>query len=110
MALSSAQWGPLRSGPGAPGILEREDRRKQAVCEERVVTMEPNQEITAQAERVWPRWCLTLGSHTAEPLGGLAVYSGCAEQTQAAEQAGLGQPLWRGNRRYPLVTEDTLWS
>lgn len=60
--VPSAQWGPLKSGPGAPGILERErereDRRKLVVCEERVVTVEPNQEITAQAERVWPRWCL----------------------------------------------------
>lgn len=74
------------------------------MCEERVVTVVSNQEITVQAERgfglggAFP-WASVQQNHMEAWL----CTSGCVEQAQVAERAGLGQLLWRGNQRYPLV-------
>lgn len=71
------------------------------MCEERMVTVVPNQEITAQAGKgfglggAFP-WASVQQNHMEAWL----CTSGCAEQTQVAEQAGLGK-LFGGETEDP---------
>lgn len=54
------------AGLGSSGAAEMENGRKQSACAERVVSVAPNQEITAWADRgVWLGRRLSLGSGTA---------------------------------------------